>query len=217
MLEAAALAVRDIFSPPFRGVLVKAVALTLALLVALWLALQWLVVHFVATPWAWLDTTIDVFTRVGLVVGLGFLAAPVAALFIGLFVDEIAETVEETHYRSDPIGRPLPPGRAFVDALKFFCIVVLVNALALPLVLLLGFGVLILLAANAYLLGREYFELVAMRHHERTVVRKLRSKYALRIFAGGLLVTAVLAIPIVNIIGPLFATAFMVHVVKRMA
>jgi CysZ protein len=217
MLEAATLAVRDILSPPFRGVLIRAVGLTLALLVALWLTLQWLVVHFVATPWWWLDTLIDVLAGVGLLVGLGFLAAPVAALFIGLFVDDVAEAVEQMHYRSDPSGRPLPPGRAFVDAFKFFGIVVLVNALALPLVFLLGFGVLILLAANGYLLGREYFELVAMRHHERPVVRRLRSKYPLRIFAAGLLVAAVLAIPIVNILGPLFATAFMVHIVKRMA
>ena len=215
MLEAATLALRDILSPPFRGVLVRSVALTLALLAALWFALQWLVMHFVATPWAWLDTLIDVMTGVGLVVGLGFLAAPVAALVIALFLDEIAETVEQTHYPTDPSGRPLPPGRAFVDALKFFGIVVLVNALALPLVFLLGFGVLIFLAANAYLLGREYFELVAMRHHERPAVRRLRSEHALRIFAGGLLIAVVLAIPIVNFLGPLFATAFMVHFVKR--
>ena len=216
MLEPATLAVRDVFSPPFRGVLARSVALTLALLVGLWFALQWLVLHFFTTPWWWLDTVIDVITGIGLVLGLGFLAAPVAALFIGLFLDDIAEAVEQTHYPSDPSGRPLPPGRAFVDSLKFFGIVVLVNAIALPLVFLLGLGVLILLAANGYLLGREYFELVAMRHYDRPVVRRLRSKHAIRIFAGGLLIAGVLAIPIVNILGPLFATAFMVHFVKRL-
>jgi len=216
MIEAAILALRDIVSPPFRRVLVRSVALTLALLVAFWFALRWLLMYFVATPWSWLDTLIEIVTGVGLVIGLGFLAAPVAALFVGLFVDDIAETVEQTHYPSDPGGRPLPPGRALADALKFFGIVMVVNALALPLVFLLGFGVLIFLAANAYLLGREYFELVAMRHHERPIVRRLRSKHGVRIFAGGLLIVAVLAIPIVNILGPLFATAFMVHVVKRM-
>ena len=216
MLDAASLALRDIFSPPFRGVLVKSVALTIALLAMLWIGLQWLVTHFVATPWAWLDTFIDIIAGVGLVVGLGFLAAPVAALFIGLFLDDIAETVERTHYPKDPIGRPLPPGRAMFDAIKFFAIVVLINALALPLVLLLGFGALIFLVANGYLLGREYFELVAMRHHERGVVRKLRSKHALRIFGAGLVIAAGLAIPIANILAPLFATAFMVHVAKRL-
>ena len=216
VIEAAALALRDILSPPFRGVLVKSLALTIALLVALWLAIQWLVAYFIATPWGWLDLVLDIMTGVGLLVGLGFLVAPVAALFVGLFLDEVAEAVEQTHYPGDPVGRPLPPGRALWASLKFFGIVVLVNALALPLVFLLGFGALVFLVANAYLLGREYFELVAMRHHERSVVRKLRSKHSVRIFSAGLLVAVVLAIPIVNVLGPLFATAFMVHVEKRL-
>jgi CysZ protein len=216
MIESANLALRDIFSPPFRGVLVKSLALTITLLAALWLGLQWAVTRLVETPWDWLDTVIDIMTGVGLLVGLGFLAAPAAALFIGFFLDEIAEAVERTHYPRDPIGRPLPPGVALFAALKFFGIVVLVNALALPLVLLLGFGALIFLVANAYLLGREYFELVASRRHERSVVRELRQKHALRIFAAGLLVALLLAIPFANVLVPLFATAFMVHLERRL-
>ncbi len=85
------------------------------------------------------------------------------------------------------------------------------NAIALPLVIFLGFGVVVFLVANAYLLGREYFELAALRFHDETAVRRLRARHSAGIFAGGLLIAGFLALPLVNMLGPLFATAFMVH------
>lgn len=93
----------------------------------------------------------------------------------------------------------------------------LVNAVALPLVLFVGFGVLVFLVANAYLLGREFFELAALRHHNEQTVRRLRARHSGKIFAAGLIVAAFLAVPMVNLLGPLFATAFMVHFQKRIA
>jgi len=217
MLDAAILALRDILSPPFRGVLMKSLALTVGLLIALWLALVWVFAHYVATPWPWLDTALDIMTGVGLIVGLGFLVAPVTALFAGLFLDDVAEMVERTHYPADPPGRAQPFLAGIVTAVKFLAVVLVVNAIALPFVLLLGFGFLIFLAANGYLLGREYFELAALRHHDELTVLRLRRRNSRTIFAAGLLIAAFLAIPIVNLLGPLFATAFMVHVEKRIA
>jgi CysZ protein len=215
MIEAATLAFRDILSPPFRGVLLKSLALTIGLLIALWLCLEWLIATFVVTPWPWLDTLLDVLTGIGLVVALGFLVAPVAALFVGLFLDDIADTVERTHYPTDPPGRPLPLARSLLTSLKFLGVVLIVNALALPLVLFLGFGAIVFLVANAYLLGREYFQLAALRRHDEPAVRTLRGSHSGRIFAAGLIIAAFLAIPIVNLLGPLFATAFMVHFERR--
>ena len=111
MISAAATALSDILSPPFRGVLIKSLALTIGLLVALWLAFEWLLTRWVATSWPWLNTAFDILGGIGLVVGLGFLAAPVAALFVGFFADDIAEGVEQAHYPTDMPGRPLPIGR----------------------------------------------------------------------------------------------------------
>jgi CysZ protein len=217
MIQVASLALSDILSPPFRSVLWKSLTLTIGLLVALWLALQWLLTSWVATSWPWLDTAFDILAGIGLLVGLGFLIAPVAALFAGFFADDIAEAVERTHYSSDTPGRPLPIGRSLATSLKFLGIVLLVNAFALPLVLFLGFGVLVFLLANAYLLGREYFELVALRHYDEEIVRRLRARHSGQIFAAGLIVAAFLVVPIVNLLGPLLATAFMVHLEKRIA
>jgi CysZ protein len=217
MIDAAVLALRDILSPPFRAVLWKSLLLTVGLLLVLWAVLEWLVVHAVSLPYGWLDTALDILTGIGLVIGLGFLVAPVAALFAGLFLDEVAEVVERTHYPADPPGRATPFISSLATSIKFLAVVLLVNAVALPLVLLIGFGVLVFLVANAYLLGREYFELAALRQHDAATVARLRARHSGRIFAAGLVIAAFLAIPIVNLLGPLFATAFMVHVQKGVA
>lgn len=217
MLDSAFLALREILSPPFRGVLFKSLALTIGLLVALWALLDRLVTTWIVLPWGWLDTAFNILTGVGIVVGLGFLVAPVAALFAGLFLDDIAEVVETTHYPADPPGRALPIGPAIWTSVKFLGVVLLVNVVSLPLVLLLGFGFAIFLAANAYLLGREYFQMVVLRHVDETTARQLRLRHSGRIFVAGLLIAAFVAIPIVNLLAPLFATAFMVHVYKGVA
>jgi CysZ protein len=217
MLAAAALAFRDIFSPPFRTVLWKSVGLTFGLLAALWIMLTWFAASAVDLPLGWLDAGFSILTGIGLVIGLGFLVAPIAALFVGLFLDDIAEVVERTHYPGDPPGQVMPIGRSLVMTMKFVGVVLLVNLVALPLVLVLGFGFLIFLVANAYLLGREYFELAALRHRDPTAAQALRQRNAGQIFGAGLLIAAFLAIPILNLLAPLFGTAFMVHFHKLIA
>jgi CysZ protein len=215
MIGAARRALGDILSPPFRGVLVKSLALTLALLAALWLVVQWLLAHFVEITWGWADAAFSILTGIGLVIGLGFLVAPVTALFAGIFLDGIAEVVERTHYPADPPGRPQPFLRGLRLSVRFLGVVLLVNAIALPLVLALGFGVVIFLVANAYLLGREYFQLAALRFHDEATVAALRTRHSGRIFLGGLVIAAFVAVPVVNLLAPLFATALMVHFHKR--
>ena len=217
MLEAAALALREIPSPPVRGVLLKSVALTLGLLIALWVVLQWLVGSFVTIPYPWLDAAFSILAGIGLLVGLAFLVAPVTALFAGLFLDDIAEVVERNGYPQDPPGRALPMSEALATSVRFLGAVLLANAIALPLVLVVGFGFVVFLVANAYLLGREFFELAALRFHDQATVRRLRARHSARIFGAGLLIAAFLAIPVVNLLAPLFATAFMVHLHKRIA
>ena len=217
MLDAISLALRDLFSPAFRSVLWKSLALTIGLLAALWIVLERLAAHFITLPYPWIDTALSVLAGIGLVIGLGFLLAPVTSLFAGLFLDSIAEVVERTHYPDDPPGRDMPIGQSLASTLRFFGVVLLVNLIALPLVFLLGFGFVIFLGANAYLLGREYFELAALRFHDRNAARALRLRHSGAVFVAGLAIAAFVAIPIVNLLAPLFATALMVHLQKRLA
>ena len=104
------------------------------------------------------------------------LAAPTASLVAGFFLDEIAAIVER---QIDPLalpGRPLPLVRSLANGLRFAVLSLLVNIVVLALTLFPGFGLLSFIVLNAYLLGREYFELAAMRHLPPWQARAMRRR-----------------------------------------
>jgi CysZ protein len=215
MLTAARLALADILSPPLRSVMLKALGLTLLLLLALWLALTTLLAWAIdVESYPWLDLTVRILTGVGLLIGLGFLVAPVASLFAGLFTDQIAGAVEALHYSFDPPGRELPVAEAARDAIVFTGLVIVVNLIALAF-LLAGIGAIAFLIGNGYLLGREFFEAVARRYLSREGAQEARRANRAKLFVAGLLIALIAAVPVVNLMTPLFATAFMLHLYKR--
>jgi CysZ protein len=217
MFDDALAALRQIFTPPFRAVLIKTLGLTLLVLALVWFALDRLVVHFIAVPYPWLATVLSIATGIGLFVGLAFLLAPTSSLVAGLFLDELAEIVEREIYPPDRIGRPLPGGYAVWLAVRFALLSALVNFIALLLLLVPGVNAIAFFVANAYLLSREFFELAALRYRPLEEVRALRRRYRLRIFIAGLVIAGFLAVPILNLLTPLFGTAFMVRLHKRIA
>jgi CysZ protein len=225
ILDAARAAASQLFSPGFRSVFVKTLGLTLLALVALWfgltglvewLALPWLQVLLPGLPsWAgWLGGIIAAF---GLALGMALLIAPVTAIVAGLFLDDVAEVVERTDYPRDPPGRAMPALRALVLAIRFFGVVILGNIVALLLLLVPGINIAAFFVVNGYLLGREFFEFAAMRFRPEAEARALRRKYAGTVFLAGLVVAACLAVPLLNLLTPLFAAAMMVHLHKAIS
>ena len=92
---------------------------------------------------------------------------------------------------------------------------ILVYLIAVAFLLFAGFGALIFFFAAAYLLGREYFELAAMRHHSIADAKRLRKTYHGTVFVAGMLIAAFVSIPVINLAAPLFGMALMVHLYKR--
>lgn len=215
MIQAAALALTQAFSPPFRAVLLKSVGLALLLLALAGALLATLAARLIEVPNAHADTFAAVLTGIGVFVALAFLIGPVVSLIAGFFLDEIAELVEHTHYPQDPPGRELPIGRALLLSARFAGLVLLVNIGALLLLLVPGVNLIVWWLANGFLLGREYFELAALRFRPPDEVRALRRTHSVETFIGGLMIAALLAIPILNLATPIVATAFMVHLHKR--
>jgi uncharacterized protein involved in cysteine biosynthesis len=143
---------------------------------------------------------------------------PAATALVGsFFVDEIADHVERADYPADSPGTVLPLWRAIIEGSRTALFAVLVYLCALPFLLLAGVGFIIFFLATAYLLGREYFELAAMRFRTPEEAKALRKRNATTVFMAGLLIAAFVSIPIVNLATPLFAMAFMVHMHKRIA
>jgi CysZ protein len=215
MLTAAGQAFQELFTPPFRAVLVKCVAFTIALFAILILGIEWAFAHFVAWP-GWIETTIQWLGGFALVAGSIFLIPPVTSLIAGLYLDDIAAVVEREHFPSDPPGKELATLPAVGLALKFFVVVLLVNLLALFLLLIPGVNLVAFYLGNGYLLGREYFELSAMRHLAPAEARKLRKSNRLTVLLCGLVIAGLASVPILNLVTPLFATAFMVRMFKEL-
>jgi CysZ protein len=212
MIAAALAAAEQIFTRPFRTVFWKSLGLTLLLLALLWGGIEKLVVLYVHLPYAWLATLVHVVAGFGLVVGVAFLVTPVSFIVAGFFFDELADHAEDAVAGPGGRGRAMAIGPALWIGLKFAALSLLVNAMALVLLLVPGVNAVAFFGANAYLLGRGYFELAALRYRPLADVRALRQRHGLRIILAGAIVAGLLAVPILNLLTPLFASAFLVRV-----
>ena len=213
MITSASRAFGDLFSPEFRSVLIRAFGLTIALFIAVLVAVEILLLTLTQFTWPWADYVLAFGTGLALFVAFFFLMSPVAAAFAGLYLDTIAARVEYRHYPSDRPGTPLPALRSIVMALQFAGVVLLVNLAILPIVFF-GVGAIALVAANAYLLSREFFEMAAMRHMAPEDARNLRKNNGPKIFVAGLLPAVLSLVPILNLAVPLFSTSYFVHLFK---
>jgi CysZ protein len=216
MITAAVQAFRQMFTPPFRSVLLKCLGFTVMLFLLLIVGVEWIFSHFVSWP-DWIEKTIEWLGGLVLVAGSIFLIPPVTSLMAGLYLDDIAGEVERVYYPQDLPGHELPTLAALGVGLKFFVVVLVVNIAALFLLLIPGVNLIAFYLGNGYLLGREYFEIVAMRHLPPDEARRLRKANMAYVTVCGLIIAGLASVPILNLLTPLFATAFMVHIYKSLA
>src|SRR5690554_4195914 len=221
MLSDALRSFREIFSPPFRRVMWISLGLTLLVLVAFGAGLQW---ALAALPefgpelaGGWVDAVLEFVARFLAVIVLVPLVHPVVSLVAGFFLENIAARVEAENYPADPPGTDQPFFQSLLIALRFTLVLIIVNLLALPFYLVPGVNLVLFWIVNGYLLGREFFELVALRHMPPTEVEATRKRHRLRIFIAGVFVALFTTVPVLNLLAPLFATTLMVHTYKALA
>jgi CysZ protein len=232
MLDAAVKALSQILSPPMRSILWRSIGLALVLIVVLAVGLQRLLSWFATSGEVWLEamlgpsfhTSLNVLAWIvsiaaglGVVVGAVFLMPAITSLVASVFVDEIADHVEREYYPAEHPGTALPFGLAMTEGVKTALLTILVYLIALPFVFVAGAGFIAFFIATAWLLGREYFELAAMRFRSPTEAKAMRKANTALVFTAGLVIAAFVSIPIVNLATPLFGMAFMVHMHKRLS
>lgn len=215
MLSIISKSLRDVTLSQLRGVLLRSAGIAIVGLALLWGALQYVAESQIELSNPTLDMIIGILTSLGLLVGAIYLIPAVTTLVTGVFLDDIAKVVERKHYGESYVGTEMPFWPGVLAAVQLTLIVLLVNLLALVLLVIPGINLIAFLLANGYLLGREYFELAALRHMDKASCRALRKKHKTRVFLSGLMIAGYLAIPVVNLTAPLFATALMVHTVAK--
>lgn len=226
--DSARLAFLNLLAPETRSAFWKSLGLTVLALVLLWIGLRESFV-LVALPWlqafvpdlpdwaGWLGFVLAIFASLGLALVLALLIAPVTALIAGLFLDDVADVIEKRDYPNEPAGRAMPLGEALVSSLKFLGVVILGNIVALFLLLVPGVNIIAFFLVNGYLLGREFFEFAAMRYRTPAEARAYRVQNRGLVFTAGLVIAAFLAVPILNLMTPLFAAGLMVHLHKKLS
>jgi CysZ protein len=232
MLDAAIKALSQILSPPMRSILWRSIGVALVLITVLAIGLQRLLNWFAEYGSVWAEgmlgpnfhSTLNVLSWIvsiaaglGVVLGGIFLMPAITSLVASLFVDDVADHVEREHYPAEQPGAALPFSIAMTEGIKTALLTILVYLIALPFVLFAGVGFIVFFIATAWLLGREYFELAAMRFRSPEEAKAMRRDNASTVFTAGLFIAAFVSIPIVNLATPLFGMAFMVHMHKRLS
>jgi uncharacterized protein involved in cysteine biosynthesis len=152
------------------------------------------------------------------VLGLTWLLFPaVVTLIMSFYLERVAAAVEAADYPGRGPPRPQSVGEIVSITLRLTLLTLLLNLLALPIYLLVpGINLFLFLALNGYLFGRGYFEVVALRRLDMGAARRVRSRFAGRIFLGGVVIAGLFALPLVNLVAPVIATAFMLHIFEAL-
>jgi len=206
--------------PRFRRVLGLGIVLTIALLVAMTTAFVWLINSLsggsafvdILGEVRWLNDLIS-WGSFFLISFLSiFLMVPVASAITSMFLDEVAQAVEDKHYPQLPKGAAIPFGDALKDTINFLGVLIGTNILALILYAIFSFAApFIFWALNGFLLGREYFTLAAMRRIGRDQAKILRKQHTGTIWIAGILMAMPLSVPLLNLFIPILGAATFTH------
>jgi CysZ protein len=206
------------FDPALFGVVLKAFALTIVLFVALLVGAEYALHALPTLGSPVVNRILELMTPILMLLGLFAVGGPVTALFGSLYLDKVADAIEARSYASDPKA----PGTSVTTSLsagaRLAGLVIGADLLLLPTdALLPGIAWIATIVVNGALLGREYFELAALRHVSRHTADALRRRNWGAVFGGGLAISILSAIPFADFFAPLFGAALMVHFYKRVA
>jgi CysZ protein len=204
-------AAQQISDPRARRVIWFALAAAAGVFILLWVVIGFLLANTALFSIGWLETAIDWLG--GLATGvLTWLLFPAAiSAVIGLFLEEIASAVEARHYPGLGAAHGQALGDTVLTTLRFLAIMLALNILMLPLLLAGPLFPFVFYSVNGYLLGREYFELVALRRLGPAEATALRKRNGFKLFMTGALIAFLLTVPVVNLLAPIIATGMMVH------
>ena len=218
------LALSQLTDRKFQAVFWRSIGLTLALLAATFYAftilIGWAIPDSITLPFVGEITSFGAIASGGALIAMfvlsTFLMFPVASLVIGFFIEDIADAVEAKHYPLLPPVERLSFKDVMLDATKFLGVMILANLVALIIYFASTLmAPIIFWLVNGFLLGREYFQLVAARRLGMAAANKLRKKHFMEIWIAGVFMAIPLSIPVINLVVPLLGVAVFTHQFHR--
>jgi uncharacterized protein involved in cysteine biosynthesis len=211
----------QISDPRFRRVLILGIALSVALLFLVYVAFLWMLNALLGDSSTlplvgevtWVNDLATWASLLLMLVLSAFLMVPVASAITSLFLEDVAQAVEDKHYPDLPPVPRLPITEALKDTVSFLGLLIVANLLALILYAIFSpLAVFIFWGLNGFLLGREYFTLAAMRRVGRKGAKELRRKHMGTIWLAGTLMAMPLSIPLMNLAIPILGAATFTHI-----
>ena len=215
-MRALLLAIGQLDDRAWFSVLGRSVVLTLIAYAAL-LAGSYEAVHALLAAWHWTGWIAALLATLGVAMLAAWLFLPTVLVVSTLFIERIAQAVEERHYPWLPPPSPAALHAQFWDAAALALQVLLLNGLAVLLALLPipGVGLVLALLISGWAIGRGLFVAVAMRRMGRLQAQALYREERWAVLLPGLLLAIAAMIPGVNLLVPILGTAAMVHVLNR--
>ena len=211
--------------PKFRRVLWRGMGLTIALLIAACLLVNFGINQLLSSAWAanligdqsWLGALINVGGVLFTIALSIWLMVPVTSAIIALFLDEVAQAVEARHYPHLPKQTATKLQDQILVGIRFLGILLLANVGALILSMIVPLlAPFVFWATNGYLMGREYFQMAAMRRMPRAQAQELFQRHQGSIWTAGILMAIPMSIPLVGLFIPILGAATFTHQFERL-
>lgn len=207
---------QQLFDPPTRRLVILSALTALGVLIGLAVVLWFLLAQFQFLEWQWAERAVEIGAGFLLFILVWLLFPAALSATISLFLDSIASQVERTHYPNLPAPRKQAMHEAMWSGLKLALVALGLNILVLPIYFIPFLNIFVFYTLNGYLLGREYFETVALRRLSAGEARELWRNEKRRLIVAGAVITLMLTIPFLNLVAPVVATAFMLHLFESM-
>lgn len=205
-------AIKSLFAPGMFSVIIFSVIITIIALIGFasitGIFFAWLGAHF-DSIWVGVIGTLGTFW-------VSWLLFPgVMPIIVSFFDNRIATLIERDDYPQMPTPKDHLFWLEFLHDAKFVCTTLTLNILVLPLYLVPMVNIVLFYLLNGYLLGREFFMMVARRHITITNANALRIKHSRIVTAAGMALTLMATIPFINLIAPFWGIAVMTHLYQR--
>lgn len=212
MFSALSKAIGQLSDPRTRGALWLGIGGALLVMLVLGVGAGFGIANIPPTGMGWLDWLIRGISAVGTVGAIWFLFPTTVLIVTSLLLERVALAVEARHYPGLPAPRDVPLSEDIKGSVVLALKGLGLNLLFLPAYIFLPvISWALFVALNGYLIGREYYQQVALRRMALGDVepsfRAQRSRYWL----AGALIAALGLVPLVNLLIPIIATALFVH------
>ena len=203
----------------------RGLGLTIELLVTACLLVIFGVNQLLSSAWAanmigdqsWLGALINVGGVLFTIALSIWLMVPVTSAIIALFLDEVAQAVEARHYPHLPKQTATKLQDQILVGIRFLGILLLANVGALILSMIVPLlAPFVFWATNGYLMGREYFQMAAMRRMPRAQAQELFQRHQGSIWTAGILMAIPMSIPLVGLFIPILGAATFTHQFERL-